>query len=161
MGTTVRCLLQQVNKQAATCSKKPTSEYHRAMALKLSKQSLVRTAPKAPLRDQLADHIRQAIIGGDLRPGEQLESEHKIAAAVGVDRSTVRFALGILADEGLILRSQGKPTIVAPTAPMRRETIHFPEDEWRDAEEVARRRGESLHGVIRAALRRYIKRHQR
>jgi predicted HicB family RNase H-like nuclease len=37
-------------------------------------------------------------------------------------------------------------------------TIRVPEDEWRAAQEAARRRGESLSEVIRASLRRYVKR---
>ena len=37
-------------------------------------------------------------------------------------------------------------------------TIRVPDEEWRAAQDAARRRGESLSEVIRAALRRYAKR---
>jgi GntR family transcriptional regulator len=97
------------------------------MALKLSKQTLLRVAPHPPLRDQLADHIRQAIATGDLHPGERLPSEPAIAEQVDVDRSTVRFALGVLVNEGLLLRSHGKPTTVAQPAPVR----HMSTDRYR------------------------------
>ena len=89
------------------------------MALKLSKTTLTHVSPHPPLRDQLADHIRQAIATGDLQPGDRLPSENEIAPQVGIDRATVGRALGILVNEGLILRSQGKPTTVAPAAPVR------------------------------------------
>lgn len=97
------------------------------MPLKLSKQTLLRVGTHPPVRDQLADHIRQAIATGDLHPGDRLPSEPDIAAASGVDRSTVRFALGVLANEGLILRSAGKPTTVAPPAQVR----HMSTDRYR------------------------------
>lgn len=89
------------------------------MALKLSKQTISYVSPHTPLRDQLADHIRQAIATGDLAPGDRVPSENDIANAVGLDRATVGRALGILVNEGLIVRSQGKPTTVAPAAPVR------------------------------------------
>lgn len=87
------------------------------MALKLTKVTHVK--PHSPLRDQLADQIRRAIDTGDLQPGERLPSENEIAPLVGVDRATVGRALTLLFNEGLILRSQGKPTTVAPPAPVR------------------------------------------
>ncbi|MFC5268500.1 GntR family transcriptional regulator [Kribbella qitaiheensis] len=112
-------LLQQVNKSSQTCSKKPTSCYAHAMALKLNEQVVTRIKPHPPLRDQLADHIRQAIATGDLQPGDTIPSEPKIEAATRINRSTVRFALKALADEGLIVRSHGKPTTVAEAPPVR------------------------------------------
>ncbi|HEY2086305.1 MAG TPA: GntR family transcriptional regulator [Mycobacterium sp.] len=89
------------------------------MALKLSKQTLTQVAPHPPMRDQLADHIRQAIATGDLNPGDRVPSENDIANAINIDRATVGRALAILVNEGLIIRSQGRPTIVAPAIPVR------------------------------------------
>lgn len=89
------------------------------MALKLNEHVVTHVKPHPPLRDQLADHIRQAIATGDIHPGDVIPAEPKIAAAVGIDRSTVRFALSLLADEGLIKRGHGKPTTVAEPAPVR------------------------------------------
>lgn len=89
------------------------------MALKLTRQTLTHVAPHPPLRDQLADHIRQAIATGDLAPGDRVPSENEIAKQVEIDRATVGRALGILVNEGLIIRSQGKPTVVAPAVPVR------------------------------------------
>lgn len=84
------------------------------MPLTLNKQVVTKIGAHPPVRDQLADHIRQAIASRDLAPGERIPSEPTIATAVGVDRSTVRYALGLLVNEGLLQRSQGKPTIVTP-----------------------------------------------
>lgn len=83
------------------------------MALKLSEQVVTHVKPHPPLRDQLADHIRQQILTGKVKPGDIIPSEPKIAELTGINRSTVRFALSLLADEGLIRRGHGKPTIIA------------------------------------------------
>lgn len=89
------------------------------MPLHLDRGVVTKIGAHPPVRDQLADHIRQAIASRDLAPGERIPSEPDIAKLVDVDRSTVRFALGILVGEGLLQRSQGKPTIVTPPAHVR------------------------------------------
>lgn len=55
----------------------------------------------APLRDVVADAIRQAIVSGRLKPGERLVEE-RLAAELGVSRNPVREAIRSLATEGLI-----------------------------------------------------------
>lgn len=89
------------------------------MPLTLNRGVVTKIGAHPPVRDQLADHIRQAIASRDLAPGERIPSEPSIATAVGIDRSTVRRALDLLVNEGLLQRSQGKPTIVAPTTQVR------------------------------------------
>jgi GntR family transcriptional regulator len=89
------------------------------MALKLNEDVVTHVKPHPPLRDQLAAHIRQAIATGDLQPGDVIPSEPKIAELTRINRSTVRFALSLLADEGLIRRGHGKPTTVAQPASVR------------------------------------------
>jgi DNA-binding GntR family transcriptional regulator len=91
------------------------------MPLKLTEHVVTRVQPHPPLRDQLADHIRQAIATGDIGSGERIPSEPTIATQTGVNRTTVRFALNLLANEGLIVRSHGKPTTVAAEPPPVRE----------------------------------------
>ena len=83
------------------------------MSLDLDEGVINRVKPHLPFRDQLADHIRQRILTGAVRPGDVIPSEPKTAELTGIDRSTVRFALSLLADEGLIRRGHGKPTVVA------------------------------------------------
>lgn len=87
------------------------------MPLKLT--ALDRVPPHLPLRDQLANVIRRAIAEGELQPGEALDSEQQIADAVGVDKATVRRAVDRVAAEGLLIKANGKRTIVAPSPPVR------------------------------------------
>lgn len=89
------------------------------MALKLTPHTLDRVRPHPPLRDQLADHIRQAIHTEDLVPGEDLPSEQEIADAVNVDKATARRAIDVLAAEGLLVKANGKRTKVAAAPPVR------------------------------------------
>ncbi|CAA9375974.1 MAG: Transcriptional regulator, GntR family, partial [uncultured Chloroflexia bacterium] len=53
------------------------------------------------LRTSVTDTIRQAILGGNLLPGEQVNQAH-IAEKLGISRGPVREALGQLEQEGLI-----------------------------------------------------------
>lgn len=65
--------------------------------------------------------IRAQIRSGRLQPGEQLPTERQLAQEHGVALLTLRQALQILADEGLISREHGRGTFVsdsaAPSAP--------------------------------------------
>jgi GntR family transcriptional regulator len=67
-----------------------------------------------PLHIQLANVIRQQIVTGDLRPNQRIASERVLCEKYGVSRITVRHALGILSQEGLISTVQGKGTYVTP-----------------------------------------------
>lgn len=61
---------------------------------------------------QLADQLRQAIQSGELGPGEQLPSERELTERYGVSRNTVRLALGVLANEGMVTTTQGRGAFV-------------------------------------------------
>ncbi len=54
-----------------------------------------------PLRDQIHEHLRNAIIGGDLAPGTPVV-EADLAARFGASRTPVREALRRLESEGLL-----------------------------------------------------------
>lgn len=56
--------------------------------------------------------LRGEVAGGDLRPGDTLPGEDRLAARFGVSRVTVRRALKALAEEGLITRRAGAGTVV-------------------------------------------------
>jgi DNA-binding GntR family transcriptional regulator len=72
---------------------------------------LTRTLPT-----QVADHIRERILSGELAPGERI-LETELAEELGVSRNTLRSALQTLTFEGLLDQSQFKSTHVArPTA---------------------------------------------
>lgn len=67
-----------------------------------------------PLYLQLARIIRTQIQSGEYRPKDVLPTEENLTKLFKVSRITVREALRILADEGLIVRHSGKGTFVAP-----------------------------------------------
>jgi GntR family transcriptional regulator len=56
----------------------------------------------APLHEQVATQIRQAIADGEAKPGERLPPARHLAAVMGVNTNTVLRALRTLRDEGLL-----------------------------------------------------------
>jgi GntR family transcriptional regulator len=69
---------------------------------------------------QIADHLRVAIGKGRLRPGDQLPSEAQLMGHYKVARMTVRNALRILLDEGLVVAEHGRGVYVRARPPVRR-----------------------------------------
>jgi GntR family transcriptional regulator of arabinose operon len=70
----------------------------------------------------LADTLRQEIQKGTYPPACQLPTEQRLSSLYGVSRQTVRLALGLLREEGLIHSRQGSGTFVSsqllhPSAP--------------------------------------------
>ncbi|MBP0578192.1 phosphonate metabolism transcriptional regulator PhnF [Labrys sp. LIt4] len=61
---------------------------------------------------KIADLLEAEIVGGMLAPGTQLPTEAALAARFGVNRHTVRRALGELAGKGLVRTAQGRGTFV-------------------------------------------------
>ena len=66
----------------------------------------------APLYNQLADILREMIKSGELQPRSALPSESYLQQEQGVSRGTVRMAVGILRDEGLVVTIRGRGTFV-------------------------------------------------
>lgn len=65
-----------------------------------------------PPSRRLAHDLRAAIVSGDLAPGAKLPSERTLAAEHGVARNTVREAVRLLADEGLVTAEHGRGVFV-------------------------------------------------
>src|SRR5688500_8446382 len=65
-----------------------------------------------PLSLQLADHLRQLISQGALADRDVLPGEREMAERFGVSRVTVRKALQVLAEEGLLDQRQGSGNFV-------------------------------------------------
>jgi len=63
-----------------------------------------------PLYVQLADTIREQIRVGEIKVGDMIESENEMTKRYSVARLTVREALGILVNEGLLEKRHGKGT---------------------------------------------------
>jgi DNA-binding transcriptional regulator YhcF (GntR family) len=63
---------------------------------------------------EIADTLRERIRSGALRPGERLPTQAELADEFGVERGTVRQALRVLHDDGLLSNvSKGSPPRVA------------------------------------------------
>ena len=69
-------------------------------------------ASHIPFYLQLHALLREQIVAGVWRPGNQLPGEHALCDAYGLSRSVVRQALGELEREGLIVRWRGKGAFV-------------------------------------------------
>jgi GntR family transcriptional regulator len=65
-----------------------------------------------PRYHRIADQLRARILAGDLAPGRRLPSETELMDASTVSRNTVRLALRLLLDEGLVTARQGQGTFV-------------------------------------------------
>ena len=68
----------------------------------------------SPIYIRLAGRLREQIIEGQIAAGEALPSERDLCAIMGASRVTVRKAIALLIDEGLLSRRQGSGTYVRP-----------------------------------------------
>jgi GntR family transcriptional regulator len=66
-----------------------------------------------PLYVQLAGILREMITSGELEPRSPLPSESYLQQEQGVARGTVRTAVRILREEGLVVTIGGRGTFVA------------------------------------------------
>jgi GntR family transcriptional regulator len=72
--------------------------------------ALKRTA--LPLYHQLRELLREKIESGEWQPGYRLPTESELTVEFGVSRGTVRQAMQLLENQGLVERSQGRGTFV-------------------------------------------------
>lgn len=80
-----------------------------------------------PLHQQISSHIEALIRSGTLAAGTRIEKEVAMAARLGVARPTARRALQDLVDHGLLTRTRGVGTQVAPELirrPMELTSLH-------------------------------------
>lgn len=76
-------------------------------------------ASATPVYMQVAQGLAARIEGGDLPDGTALPAERELAGTLGVSRVTVRQALALLAQQGLLTRRHGSGTFVHAPAPER------------------------------------------
>ena len=69
------------------------------------------------LREQIADHIQDMIATNQLKSGEQLPSEREMAKIVDVNRGTLREAIRLLEQRGLIEMRVGSGAYVVSVSP--------------------------------------------
>jgi GntR family transcriptional regulator len=67
--------------------------------------------------DRLYNHLREKIISGEYPGGMKLPSERELCEGYGVSRITIRHALRLLEDQGLIERTPGRGTFVRTNKP--------------------------------------------
>jgi DNA-binding transcriptional regulator YhcF (GntR family) len=72
-----------------------------------------------PLYRQIADDFRSRIVSGDIPLGARLESHREICIRYGVSLITVRKAVLLLSQEGLLISRAGMGTFVAHPSPAR------------------------------------------
>jgi DNA-binding GntR family transcriptional regulator len=65
-----------------------------------------------PIYQQIADALRLGISTGKYPPGRALPSETELADQLGVARLTVRKAVRVLAEEGLVAVVKGRGAFV-------------------------------------------------
>src|SRR3989475_11399667 len=71
-------------------------------------------ASPVPLYYQLAQNMETAIRSGRLSSGSHLDNEIDLARQLRVSRPTVRRAIAVLANRGLVIRRHGIGTLVVP-----------------------------------------------
>jgi DNA-binding GntR family transcriptional regulator len=69
---------------------------------------------ETPPYAQLAAILRAQIASGELRPGRALPSLTYLMQHYGLSRNTVRRAIAVLTDEGLVRTRPGWGTFVVP-----------------------------------------------
>ena len=94
--------------------------------------------PATPLYQRIAAELRDTISSGQLPPGGQLPTEQELGERYQVSRNTVRLALGLLANEGIITSTPGRGTFVRDRAMLtfhasRAEAADRPDDQKSDA----------------------------
>lgn len=73
------------------------------------------------LQTRIADHIRAEIELGQLKPGEQLKTLDALAAEYKCSTVTVRAAIEMLKQQGLVIARQGRGTFVRERPRARRQ----------------------------------------
>jgi len=87
---------------------------------------------------EVADDLRARILSGDLAPGDLVPSEPELVQQYGYSRDTVRKAVALLLNEGLITNGQGRPRRVRKHAPLE---MPFAQSESRERAEQRREHG--------------------
>ncbi|WP_350334428.1 GntR family transcriptional regulator [Coralliovum pocilloporae] len=112
---------------------------------------------RIPIYQRLADTMRQAVIDGELKPGDRAPSENFLSDEYGLAPGTVRKALDVLVTEGVFERFQGKGTFVRrpsfDTSLFRFFRFRGADGEFRIPESrILRREVEPIPGHVSAAL---------
>ena len=66
-----------------------------------------------PLYEQLMNILEHDIRTGKYSPGDRIMTESELSKKYGISLITVRKAIGLLTEKGLLIKKQGKGTFVA------------------------------------------------
>jgi DNA-binding GntR family transcriptional regulator len=80
---------------------------------------VVNRSSPVPLYFQVAEQLEHAILEGTLEPGDRIGNEVALADQLGLSRPTLRQAIQMLVDKGMLVRKRGVGTQVVH-APVRR-----------------------------------------
>lgn len=73
---------------------------------------MYQTIATSRLYEQIVEQIEKSIVGGEIKPGEQLPPERELAQRFGVSRTAVREAVKALSEKGLVEALPGRGTFV-------------------------------------------------
>ena len=82
-----------------------------------------------PIYVQVVEHIRQEVLNGDLKPGDQLPTVRRMAQDLRVNFNTIARAYRLLDEAGIISTQQGRGTYILALPPpevseeLRRKTL--------------------------------------
>ena len=65
--------------------------------------------------EEIADWIKERVEDGELKPGYRIDSEHQLCALFKVSRQTVRHAISVLENDGIVERRRGSGTYIKET----------------------------------------------
>lgn len=89
-----------------------------------------------PLYTQVAERLEALIADGSLPTGSRLENEIAMSARFGLSRPTIRQAIKVLVDKGLLVRRRGAGTQVVHDSITRRTELG---SLWEDLQQAGRR----------------------
>ncbi|AGK54216.1 MocR-like pyridoxine biosynthesis transcription factor PdxR [Bacillus sp. 1NLA3E] len=78
----------------------------------MSKEWVINKLSLIPLHQQIYEYIKRKIMNGEWSIGTRIPSQRELAKKFQVNRSTIVYALGELAADGLIESNAGKGTVV-------------------------------------------------
>lgn len=90
----------------------PFDNLYYVVIISTMRKDIVDQLSDEPIYKQLADKIESQIISGELKPGKKLPSENEFCEIYSVSRITVRQALNILVQKGLVYSVHGKGSFV-------------------------------------------------
>ncbi len=67
---------------------------------------------EVPTYRQLANELRRLISTGRLKSGDRLPSIHELMAETGLAQNTIRSAVAVLREEGLVVTAPGRGVFV-------------------------------------------------